>query len=389
MRRSTKIFRRAADRNYTKGSFTEETTLFMDVLGAGQVLLNLSRTQSSEEKDVRALATGLRVSSASDDPSGLAVSQRLQTQVSGMQQAAQNVQNAGNMLNVADSALNNVQSILQKVRSLIVEARTDFASPSDIQEIQTQIDQLLQEVDKIAGTASFNGVTLFDGTHDTSPGGVNTVQQVSAAIAGTGPNAGQTNVTNANGLGTPGPLVTLVGHGVPSSGYFTPAYMEFEVTGYRSNAVDPDSGVAVGPGVFITFSAYSTDPNLGAAPLFTDVSAVPVNAGAIVSTYVDPGNPSTLLDFQVANLTQADVGTAIAFETVLGKTAAAGSAIEVNDQGSEGGVIGISLPTITAQALNIIRHKRATVLGDQLAEPSYRYLHGQLVRCRRGRAARR
>ncbi len=322
--------------------------------GPDRLDLSLSRTQSDEQRQVRALASGLRVNSASDDPSGLAIAENLQTQVGGMQQAAQGVQTASNMLDVADGALDNVQMILQRVRSLIVEARNDFASPGDLQQIQTQIDQMMQEIDKIAGNAKFNGVTLFDGSHDDSPAGINSIKQVTPAIPPpAGPNSGSSNVTNADGMGNPGPLVTLVGNGIPPTGYFIPAYMAFQITGYSDSAVDPDSGMNVGPGVYITFTAYSTDPNLGAKPIFTDTSAVPVNSGQFPSTYVAPGGPYTLLDFQVANLTAADVGTTIAFESTLGKDQAAGTALQVNDHGNEGTVVNVSLPTITAQALSL------------------------------------
>ncbi len=308
---------------------------------------------------MRALASGLRVNSASDDPSGLAIAETLQAHVGGMEQAVTDVQTAGNMLNTADAALGDVQMILQRVRSLVVQARNDFASPGDLQHIQDQIDQLMQEINKIAGNAKFNGVTLFDGSHDTSPDGVNSIKQVTPATpAPAGPNSGSSNVTNADGLGNPGPLVTLVGNGIPPSGYFVPAYMTFQVTGYSDNAVDPDSGMNVGQGVYISFTAYSTDPNLGAKPIFSDTSAVPINSGQFPTTYAAPGGPYTLLDFQVANLTAADVGTSIAFESSLGKTQAAGTALQVNDRGSEGTVVNVSLPTITAQALELIGPER-------------------------------
>ncbi len=325
----------------------------MDVLGAGQVELNLSRTQIDEEKQVRALASGLRVNSASDDPSGLAISQKLQAQVGGMQQASQNVQEAGNLLSASDGALNNVQLILQRVRSLVVEARSDLNSAGDLQDIQSEINSLMDEVNKIAGNAKFNGVTLFDGSHDTSAAGQNSIKQVQSALpAPSGPNSG-TNVTNADGLGNPGPLVTLVGNGIPPAGFFVPAYMVFQVVGYSDNAVDPDSGMNVGQGVYIKFSAYSTDPNLGAAPIYTDTSAVAINSGQFPTTYVAPGGPYTLLDFQVANLTAADVGTQIAFETSQGQSAGTGTGLHVNDGGSEGQAIDVSLPTITTDALNL------------------------------------
>ena len=89
----------------------------MDVLGsANQLELSISRTQMDEERNVRALASGLRVITASDDPSGLAVAENIHAKVSGLQQGIQNVQTAGNLLNTADAALAIARTTASTVR---------------------------------------------------------------------------------------------------------------------------------------------------------------------------------------------------------------------------------------------------------------------------------
>jgi len=330
----------------------------MDVLGGtGQILRNLAIAQNSLGSDTRALASGLRVQSAADDPSGLAIAETLQTKVSGLQQSVANVQTAGNLLNVADGAIANVQNILQRVRTLVVESRSDLESNGDLANIQEEIDTLLAEVNHIASTTQFNGVKLFDGSLDTSAPVAYSVKQVDSPIPDTSttrPYPSDT-VANADGLGTPGKLITLTGQGEPGPGGFVPAYMVFQVLSYDPSAVDPDTGINVGSGVYIQFTAYSTDPSLGGAPEMTDVSAVPVNSGVISgAAYVAPGNSGlNLLTFNLSNLTAADVGTSIAFVSTDAVAAGTGHALYVNDGGDEGTATSISLPNLSTNTLNV------------------------------------
>lgn len=329
----------------------------MDVLGStGQILRNLSIVQNNLSSDTRALASGLRVQSAADDPSGLAIAETVQSKVAGLQQSVNNVQTAGNLLNVADAALNSVQSILRRIRSLVVESRSDLQSNGDLQNIQSEIATMLQEINKISSNTSFNGLKLFDGSHDTSQATPISVTQVASPVpdSSTSGSASSTDVVNADGLGNPGPLITLAGAGIPPAGFFVPTFMTFEVTGYDASAVDPDSGTNVGPGVYVKFTAYSTDPSLGGSPQFVDTSAVPVNGGQITGTdFIAPGSGLDLLNFNVANLTAADVGTSISFVTSAGTTAGTGTALNINDGGQEGTTVSISLPNLSTNTLGV------------------------------------
>src|SRR5579862_1643800 len=143
----------------------------MDVLGsAGPVLQNQALTQNRLATDVNALASGLRVRSASDDPSGYTISETLQTKVAGLQQSTTNVQTANNLLNVADGALSSIVLVLQRIRSLVVESNSDVNSQNDLQNIQSEINQLLLEINRIAANTSFNGLSLFNGNFQQSTG---------------------------------------------------------------------------------------------------------------------------------------------------------------------------------------------------------------------------
>ncbi|HVA38752.1 MAG TPA: flagellin [Candidatus Dormibacteraeota bacterium] len=127
--------------------------------------LNLSRNQDLLSQSVNRLSSGLRINTAADDPSGLAISEALQAQVNGFQQAVQNVQNANDAAQVAEGALQTTTDILQRIRSLAVEASNDTSSPTDKQNLQVEVSQLVQEVNTISGNTNFNGQQLLDGSH--------------------------------------------------------------------------------------------------------------------------------------------------------------------------------------------------------------------------------
>ncbi len=333
----------------------------MDVLGGtGQVELNLFRTKTDEERKVRALASGLRVVTASDDPSGMAIAETIQTKVSGLQQGVQNVQNAGNLLNVADTTLANVQTILSRIHSLIVQAASDLNSNEQLQAIQTEIDALLHEVNKIAGDANFNGVKLFDGSHATLASSYATkpyVQQVHAFDPNTG-----ANVVNANGTGTPGPMIMTGSNSYGGSGFgYVSGLTEFQITGYSTNPTDPLAGPLGAPGVYVKITQYSTDPNFAGkngAQEQISVNAFLTNAGIDQGTgfplYVGNANNSlNMLTFDLANLSPQDVGTAIAFETFDPTPAPTGSPLQINSSGNEGGVVQIALPSVSTRDLGV------------------------------------
>lgn len=330
----------------------------MNILGgADSVLLNFNRNQKSEQTSVSRLASGLRIQSAADDPSGLAISEGLKTKVTGLQQAVNNVQTGSNLLNVVDNALNSVTAILQRIRTLTVQSRSDINSSTDLQAIQSEINQLLQQVNKIGESTNFNGLSLLNGAYDTSGATQNRVVQIAAPILNPDGSIGNPNVSNYDGLGNSGPLLPTVT--TPGS-TFTPAIVEFQVTGYSANAIDYKSGTNVGPGVYVQVTSYSTASNFGPAPEYVDPNAQPINSGIYPAPgapvdYAEPGGGGSVasLAFTLANLTPQDIGSAVAFEGIAGKAAGTGTALNINDGGQEGSTVAISLPTINTSQLGL------------------------------------
>jgi len=150
---------------------------------ANQASLNLNKNQASLQTSVNRLSSGLRINSAADDPSGLAIAETLQGQVNGFQQAVQNVQNANNAATVAEGALQTTTDILQRIRSLAVEASSDITSAADKANLQVEVNQLLLEVNRISQNTNFNGQQLLDGSHEGFQAAVNATLTITANAA--------------------------------------------------------------------------------------------------------------------------------------------------------------------------------------------------------------
>src|ERR1700694_897658 len=122
---------------------------------ANSVSLNLNRNQSALGKAVTSLSSGLRINTAADDPSGLAIAESLQAQVNGFDQGAQNVQDATNAAQVAEGALSTTTDILQRIRTLAVEGASDITSSADRANLQAEVQQLLLEVNRMSPNTNF------------------------------------------------------------------------------------------------------------------------------------------------------------------------------------------------------------------------------------------
>src|SRR5437764_148749 len=125
---------------------------------------NLGMVSADFSKAVQQLSSGLRINSAADDAAGLAISEKLQTQIQGFDQATRNAQDAISMIQTGESALNTVHDILQRMRQLSVQAANDTETTSDRSNIQSEINQLVSEIDRISNQTDFNTKKLLDGS---------------------------------------------------------------------------------------------------------------------------------------------------------------------------------------------------------------------------------
>jgi flagellin len=132
---------------------------------------NLSATATQFASSVEKLSSGLRITRAADDAAGLAISQKLQAQVTGLNQAQRNAQDGISMVQTAEGALTEVHSMLQRIRELAVEAANSTVSSDDAKSIDTEVTALRAEIDRIAKATTFNGQSLTTGTLSVSQSG--------------------------------------------------------------------------------------------------------------------------------------------------------------------------------------------------------------------------
>jgi flagellin len=114
-------------------------------------------------KDIEKLSSGMRINRAGDDASGLAVSEKLRSQIRGLNQAERNIENAVSFIQTTEGYLQESQDILHRIRELSVQAANGIYSTEDRMQIQVEISQLVDEVNRIASHAQFNGMNLLLG----------------------------------------------------------------------------------------------------------------------------------------------------------------------------------------------------------------------------------
>ena len=129
---------------------------------------NLASSQASLNTSIQRLSSGLRINSAKDDAAGLAISDRMNSQIKGMTQATRNANDGVSMAQTAEGALSSSGDILQRVRELAVQSSNASNSASDRKALQTEVTQLTSELNRIAGTTEFNGTKLLDGSMGTA-----------------------------------------------------------------------------------------------------------------------------------------------------------------------------------------------------------------------------
>jgi len=121
-------------------------------------------TSSRLEKSIQKLSSGLRINSAADDAAGLAISEKMRRQIRGLSRAVLNSQDGISMLQTAEGALGESHSILQRMRELAIQSSNDTLTSNDRLEIQKEVSQLKQDLDRIARNTEFNTKKLLDGS---------------------------------------------------------------------------------------------------------------------------------------------------------------------------------------------------------------------------------
>ena len=227
----------------------------------------------AQSKAMQRLSTGLSINSAADDAAGLAISNRMTSNINGLGKAIKNANDGINMAQTADSALSNTTTILQRMRELAVQASSGTNSDANRQSIQAEVSQLKVQIDQIATTTNFNDINLLDGS-----AGKNQLQ--------VGINQGQTmnmnfdsTMTKDIGIGSRASLTSI--------GKSTTAMSYGDLT---------INGVQVGPSVSSSDTLSSTGNAYSAISKAAAINAVTTQTGVVATvsgTYVNGAQMTT------------------------------------------------------------------------------------------------
>jgi len=250
---------------------------------------NLNKTNNAMQSSLEKLSSGYRINSASDDAAGLAISQKMQGQISGLNQASQNAQTAVSLIQTADGSLNETQSILQRMRELAVQSSSDSNTSDDRSKIQIEVDQLSKEITRISNTTQFNTQNLLaGGLNDTFQIGANEGQNISLSVGAMdayslGVTGNSSSVQNFSGVAVGIQGLTNLSRGFAAS---TTSGFQIVVTKTAANASGVTVSKSAGTGtstrsqVTVIGSGFTGTTN---ATYQVRVSAVKSNASGVGS----------------------------------------------------------------------------------------------------------
>lgn len=171
-------------------------------LNALNSMYYLGQNQTSLSQSIARLSSGLRINTAGDDAAGLAISQKLDAQVRGLNQAALNSQNGISMVQTADGAMNSIENMVQRMRELAVEAANGTMSTTDLSAVNTELQQLQSQVNQTTTQTTYNGLNLLDGSLSTQLAATSNVQNGFVVVAGTNTSVSNVDVSQAKAADT-------------------------------------------------------------------------------------------------------------------------------------------------------------------------------------------
>ena len=306
---------------------------------------SLNMSQTSLATSLQRLSSGLRINSAKDDAAGLAISERMTSQIKGLTQASRNANDGISLAQTAEGAIVEIGNNLQRIRELSVQSANATNSQTDRDALQSEVTQLVSEIDRVANQTSFNGTKLLDGSFTSKlfqvgadagqTIGINSIVDANAATLGSAQFAAAQTSTAALSTGTATAAGTFGGT---------------VINGITIDTVD----IAVGD-TAATVNTNITNA-INAKMDQTGVYASLDSSSKLVLTSVEAGR-----DFTVTLGTQA-VGTGItaAMTGIAAVTAAASTAVQIED-------LDISSFTGSQQAMEII-DKALTSVNTARAE---------------------
>lgn len=129
---------------------------------------NIAATDSKISKSIAKLSSGLRINTAGDDAAGLAISEKMRSQIKGMDMAKRNCQDVASLLQTSEGALETISDMLTRLKELAVQAGNGVYNTEDLTNIQLEVSELVEQIDVVANTTAFNGLTVLDGSYKTN-----------------------------------------------------------------------------------------------------------------------------------------------------------------------------------------------------------------------------
>jgi len=285
---------------------------------------NLSTSGSNLATTIQRLSSGLRINSAKDDAAGLAISERFSTQIRGANQAARNANDGISLAQTAEGALGEIGNNLQRMRELAVQSRSATNSASDRQALNSEVQLLKQEIQRVAEQTNFNGTNLLDGTFTNkafqigaNQGETINISQIAnanidklgswtsasrdAKVTGTVPAGSSTPATTPNANAA---TIDPANFAAPDVGGTDPAYAAFDLT-------------VNGQTVSVAEVAAGTDAEAARASLLTNIATAINGSQELEDAGVSMDGTSGVISNGGAEFTIAATGNALGEDVVV------------------------------------------------------------------------
>jgi len=274
---------------------------------------NLTSSQNALATSLQRLSSGLRINSAKDDAAGLAISERMSSQIRGLNQAARNANDGISMAQTAEGALGEIGNNLQRIRELAVQSRNASNSASDRQALNNEVQQLKSEIDRVSSSTSFNGIKLIDGSF------TNQSFQVGANVGETIPISSLVDAQSSS-LGTSTSSTANV-TGVAATAFTAITAGDLTVNGVSVGAVAAGGNAATqGANIAAAINTVSST---------TNVTATADAAGKVTLNNIS--GSTTVVAFAGASATTATTGLTAGTTAVTTATAAGFKNLDISN----------------------------------------------------------
>ena len=307
---------------------------------------NLDTSQGSLATSLQRLSSGLRINSAKDDAAGLAISERMTSQIRGLNQASRNANDAISLAQTSEGNLAEISNVLQRMREISVQSANDTNTDDDRTSLQNEMTSLTEEIDRIANAAEFNGKNLLDGTVTASVFQVGANQNQTISVSMSSAKISDLGLSgSALVAGSSGTAAKTIGAGALLGGQTIGTLADdgvSYVTGVQSGATstlaiaNAVNAISSSTGITATAKTSATSTAIAAHTAIADnaFKVNGVNIGAIAASATDADHNSAIIVAINAKSGETGVTAAAASSTTYTLTATDGRNIDIVHAGA-------------------------------------------------------